>query len=137
MEPSHVENDRLTNNNNDADNSHEEINKEESSDEESIRSRRITRSMRTKEARTRTIRALRNMDGTSHNVRGRYPLRNRGGSSYYINKDRNKELQYIHNTTVTSDPGEPKDIWEAVKGKDKEKWIASIESEIQNFRKSC
>ena len=29
----------------------------------------------------------------------------------------------IYSTAIISDPGEPKTVWEAMKGKEKQKWI--------------
>ena len=74
--------------------------------------------------RTRKVqRALRKLD-TSFNSEARKRLRGL-----------NNTVHKIYNTAVISDPGEPKDIWEAIKEEKKELWIPSIKAEIMNFVK--
>ena len=43
-------------------------------------------------------------------------------------------VTFVHNTTLTSDPKTPKKFKEAITGPDREKWIAAIRSEIENFQ---
>jgi hypothetical protein len=48
--------------------------------------------------------------------------------------EQDDELHYVFNTSVSSDPGEPKQYKDATKsGPERSKWIESIKAEISNF----
>ena len=50
------------------------------------------------------------------------------------NDDNEAEAHYVFNTSVSSDPGEPKQYRDAVKpGPERKFWVDSIKSEILNF----
>jgi hypothetical protein len=45
------------------------------------------------------------------------------------------DLEQVYNSTLNSDPGEPKSFKEALQGNEKEQWTQSIKNEINNFLK--
>ena len=48
-------------------------------------------------------------------------------------EDRNDEIHYVFNAALSSDPGEPKSIGEALQSKNRLCWIQAIRKEIENF----
>ncbi len=45
------------------------------------------------------------------------------------------EVHYVYNAALSSNPGEPKSIAEALQGNDRLKWIEAIKKEIENIVK--
>ena len=114
------------------DNDYESIDNNESEDnnqtgretDRTQRSNRSSNRISQQVERTRKVqRAMRKLD-TSFNSEARKRLRGM-----------NNTVHKIYNTAVISDPGEPKDIWEAIKEEKKTLWIPSIKAEIMNFVK--
>ena len=102
----------------------------ETEDEEDEVLPRQTRSVTNKEKNKKLMRALKRLEGTSYNPNATKRLR----SLNYSIRMNNIEHR-IYSTAIISDPGEPKTVWEAMKGKDKEKWIPSLKNEVENFIK--
>ena len=90
---------------------------------------RVTRSQSNRARTRRMENVLRQLD-TSYNPT-RKKRRRHTNYHIYDTPIRHK----IYNTTITSDPGEPTTIKEAMNGKDCDKWKPSIKSEIMNFIK--
>ena len=91
---------------------------------------RMTRSNVNREKNKRLVRALKRLEGTSYNPTATKRLR----SMNYSIKASSIGHQ-IYSTAIISDPGEPKTVWEAMKGNEKDKWIPSLKSEVENFIK--
>jgi len=48
-------------------------------------------------------------------------------------EERNDEVHHVFNAALSSDPGEPKSIGEALRNANRKKWIEAIRKEIENF----
>ena len=106
------------------DNDEQDINNDDESQQYEMTERRIRQPRRSTRLENRS------------NKRARLTraLRKIGDTSYNDDIDRFMR-EYNYSTAVISDPGVPKDIKEAMQGKEKNKWIPSIKSEVMNFIK--
>ena len=50
-----------------------------------------------------------------------------------VEEDGKDEIHYVFNAALSSDPGEPKSIGEALQSKNRMQWIQAIRKEIENF----
>ena len=110
--------------NNDNDNDEQDVDDDDEIQRNEIVGRRIRQPRRSTRLESRS------------NKRARLTraLKKIGDTSYNENIDRFMR-EYNYSTAIISDPGVPKDIREAMQGKERGKWIPSIKSEVMNFMK--
>ena len=87
----------------------------------------------------RMMRAMKKL-GTSYNPDANKHIDRLQEITHYVNLDGEsvkvvQETHFVHNTAVTSDPGEPKTINEALSEKNRHLWEPSAKAEIENFLK--